>query len=385
MALDRRAFLVQVGSGFAGAAASSVAFAQPSVTASAPEHIRNPYERLSSRVTWLSGEVHTHVSKARGSSHRYEHGPDAAAVYLAAKSEKLDFVAMSVEVTDSNGGIEQFGDVSAEHTHGVIGIPAREIQNNLFGARRYFDEDGSEFLHVLTLEHSGARLSICAHPRFYEMVGGEAQTWTRMKAALLSPRPGGHLEGLGVSGIEIFNGYTLATLKRRGREHLYKDYDEACWDELLTQGRLCWGFAANDAFVEPGGYRTLSPFGRVFVAVEERSAAAILNALKAGRFYSSTGVTLEAPRVRILQDGRLRIGVRADQEVHWSAKAQRKTGGGNSVPDTLSVRATPEALFDIEPPWSYVRIQCESTADPWRRAWLQPIIDQRAFGPAEEL
>lgn len=385
MALDRRAFLVKVGSGFAGAAASSVTFAKPSLPPAAAERIRNPYEPLSSRVTWLSGEVHTHVRKARGSSQPYGHGPDAAAVYEAAKSEKIDFVAMSVEVTDSSGGIEQFGDVSAENTHGVIGIPAREIQNNLFGARRYFDEDGSEFLHVLTLEHSGARLSLCAHPRFYEMVGGEPQSWTRMKAALLSPRPGGRLEALGVSGIEIFNGYTLATLKRRGREHLYKNYDEACWDELLTQGRLCWGFAANDAFVEPGGYRQFSPFGRVVVAVEERSAAAIVNALRDGRFYSSTGVTLDAPRVEPLQDGRLRIVVRADQEVHWSAKAQRKSGGGNSVPDLLLVRATAEATFDIEPPWSYVRIQCESTADPWRRAWLQPIIDRSAFTRAEDL
>jgi hypothetical protein len=325
------------------------------------------------------------VSKARGSSHAYQHGPDAAAVYEAAKSEKLDFVAMSVEVTDTSGGIEQFGDVSAESTHGVIGIAAREIQNNLLGARPYFDEDGSEFLHVLTLDDAGSRLSICAHPRFYEMLGGEAQSWARMKAALLSPRPGGRLDGLVVSGIEIFNGYTLATLKRQRREQLYKDYDEACWDELLTQGMLCWGFAANDAFVEPGGYRPFSPFGRVFVAVEERSAAAIVSALKLGRFYSSTGVRLELPRVQTVQDGRTRITVRADQEVHWSAKAQRETGGGNSGLDTLSVRATPEATFEIEPPWSYVRIQCESTADPWRRAWLQPIIDQRAFGRAEEL
>jgi hypothetical protein len=385
MALDRRAFLVQVGSGFAGAAALSVALAQPSVNAVSTQRIRNPYEQLSSRVMWLSGEVHTHVSKARGSSLLYEHGPDAATVYEAAKGEKLDFVAMSVEVTDSDRGIEQFGDISAENTHGVIGIAAREIQNNLFGARRYFDEEGSEFLHVLTLEHSGSRLSICAHPRLYEMVGAEAQSWTRMKAALLSPQPSGKLDALGVSGIEIFNGYTLATLKRKGREHLYKDYDEACWDELLTQGLLCWGFAANDGFVEPGGYRPFSPFGRVFVAVEEHSAAAILNALEVGRFYSSTGVKLHAPRVQTLENGRVRITVRADQEVHWSVKAQRKTVRGSSSLDTFPIRATREATFDIEPPWSYVRIQCESTADPWRRAWLQPIIDQSAFGRAEEL
>ena len=385
MALDRRAFLVQVGSGFAGAAASSVAFGPRSATAAAAEGIRNPYEQLSSHVTWLSGEVHTHVSKATGSSQLYEHGPDTTAVYEAAKGEKLDFVAMSVEVTDTNGGVEQFGDVSAENTQGVIGIPAREIQNNLFGPRPYFDEDGSEFLHVLTLAHSGSSLSICAHPRFYDMVGGEAQSWTRMKGALLSPRSGGKLAALGVSGIEIFNGYMLATLKRRGLQHLYKDYDEACWDELLMQGVLCWGFAANDAFVEPGGYRSFSPIGRVFVAVEERSAAAILNALKAGRFYSSTGVVLDPPRVQTLHGGRLRISVRADQEVHWSAKAQRKAVGAPSVPDTLSVRATREAAFEIEPPWRYVRIQCQSTADPWRRAWLQPIMNQSASGRAEEV
>ena len=200
--------------------------ARAAMKKSARLRIRNPYEELSFDTAWLTGEVHTHVNKSLTAPHPYQYGQDAGVIYEAARNEKLDFIAMSVEVVEANGGVEQFGDVRAENTHGVIGIPAREIQNNLFSNQPYFEEQGSEFLHVLTLGGTNNQLSICAHPRFYEMAAGEEGSWAGMKSALLSPHRAGRLGGLDVSGLEIFNGHTLATLERQGRKELYTDYDE---------------------------------------------------------------------------------------------------------------------------------------------------------------
>jgi hypothetical protein len=312
--------------------------------------------------------------------HPYQYGEGAGAIYEAARNEGLDFVAMSVEVLEANGGVEQFGDVRAENTNGVIGIPAREIQNNLFSDRPYFEERGAEFLHVLTLGGPNSRLSICAHPRFYEMTAGEEGSWAGMKSALLSPHRAGHLGGLNVSGIEIFNGHTLATLERQGRKELYTDYDESCWDELLMAGMRCWGFAANDAFVSPGGYKRFSPLGRVHVAACERNEASILETLAQGRFFSSTGVRIAPPRVDAAPDGRVSIAVRAEENVNWVAKIHRPSTEGVARLLTLHAKDAPTARFEIDPGWSYVRVQCRSTRNSWRRAWLQPIINDDLFG-----
>jgi hypothetical protein len=342
--------------------------------------IFNPYEELSDRSAPLTGEIHTHVNKGLTAPRPYQYGEDAGAIYAAARGERLDFVAMSVEVVEKNGGVEQFGDVRAENTHGVIGLPAREIQNNLYSSRPYFEEAGADFLHVLTLGDATNGISICAHPRFYEMAGGEKGSWGAMKSALLSPDEGGLLEKMDVRGIEIFNGHTLATLQDQGRRDLYKDYDETCWDDLLMAGMLCWGFAANDAFVTPGGYARFSPLGCVRVFGAERSAVLILDALKQGRFYSSTGVVVAPPQVQVSNDGRLRIIARAQENVDWAAIVCAPRGAGHSGLQTLRVASAPRAAFKIEPGWSYVRVQCTSTANPWRRAWLQPIVNGLVFG-----
>lgn len=380
MALDRRSFLAQLCSGVAGLASGSATPSRRPMSNAAEPRIRNPYEKLSENAQWLSGEVHTHVNKALTAPRLYDYGQDASAIYEAARSEKLDFVAMSVEVVETNGGVEQFGDASAKNRHGVIGIPAREIQNNLYSSGHYFDEPGADFLHVLTLGESNSGLSICAHPRFYEMAAGEKESWPGMKASLLSPGEGGRLEKLRATGIEVFNGHTLATLERQGRKELYTDYDEICWDELLMAGLLCWGFAANDAFVAPRGYKRFSPLGRVHVAAEQRDAISILDALKHGRFYSSTGVIIAPPRVQAARDGRVSIMVRAEENVTWSAKIHMPTAAEAVRLVTLHADDAPTATFEIDPGWAYIRVQCTSTINAWRRAWLQPIFNANLFG-----
>jgi hypothetical protein len=368
MEVGRRQFLLGTSTfGFATAAGElrSAETAGPLVL--------NPYQAIPAGAAWLRGELHSHVGKADDGGVLCESGAEAGLVYRAAAAAQLDFVALSVEVTASCGGAER----GADDALGVIGIAAREIQNNLYGPEPYFSEPGAAYLHVLTLGRSG--LSICVHPRFYDMIEDRRTSWSDIRSALLAPLPGGSLESLGVAGIEIYNGYTLAVLRERGQESLYRDYDESCWDEVLMSGRLLWGFAANDGFVASQDYKTLSPLGTVLVAVEEKSPSGIVAALAQGRFYSSTGIGLAKQPMAVAEGGgALRIAVAAEEEVHWTALIGRRVDGVARL-DRLAVPNAAQAEFAVEPGWAYVRVQCQGVRDPWRRAWLQPIVDRTRF------
>jgi hypothetical protein len=257
--------------------------------------------------------------------------------------------------------------------HGVTAIPAREIQNNLYGREPYFREPAAEFLHVLTLEGG---LSIVAHPRFYDMVGGETDSWRGIRDAVVNPQREGRLAALAPLGTEIFNGYTLSVLKRRGQAAMYGDYDESCWDELLMRGRRMYGFAANDAFVEDLDYARFAPLGCVYVAGAENTAEAIVAALRLGRFYASTGIRLDARPLTVERAGDgYRLRVAAEEPVAWSAKLF-----DGAILRTLQAPAGRTAEFAFGGAWRYLRVQCQAPGDPWRRAWLQPITHPRWFG-----
>ena len=83
------------------------------------------------------------------------------------------------------------------------------------------------------------------------------------------------------AGIEIFNGVSL----RAAGEAWALDR----WDMLLSQGRRVWGFANDDAH---------KPIDRGLswnaVQCDSRKPAHIVRALRAGRFFASTGVHVKS-------------------------------------------------------------------------------------------
>ena len=133
-------------------------------------------------------------------------------------------------------------------------------------------------LYELSLEQAlaqaGHLLTALCHPRPH---ADGRDYWTR-----------GMLEELGVlpDGVEIYNGhYGIEKAIAIGRQPLYT----AFWDELLTAGHRLWGYA-NDDFHDP------EDFANAFnmVLVEEKTAAAVVAAAKAGRSYASTGLLLNS-------------------------------------------------------------------------------------------
>lgn len=346
--------------------------------------IANPYDGIGTH--WLKGEIHTHVNRAAGSDCEYTDGVSPETIYDAASAAGLNFVCMSVDATEATGGAGFFGDAGTGQGHGVVGIPGREIQNNFFAEEAsdndYFSEPGAEYLHVLTIGVDG--LSLCLHPRYYEMArpkpGGG---WQDIKSALLNAVAGNNLDRLRVSGIEVYNGFTMEALEKKSRTEVYSDYDEVCWDEMLMEERLYWGFAGNDAFFHKRDeFGTFSPLGLVYAAVSAKASAGdIVDALRRGRFYASTGIELADTPIDVsLEGSTLRIDVTAGDAVDWTVKVFRRTRRRWGL-HSLHAPNVSHAEFLIDGEWKYVRVQCERPKDPWQRAWLQPITNAQYFQP----
>ena len=344
--------------------------------------IGNPYANTAR--PWVKGEIHAHVCKARNSSTTYDDGVPARTIYKDAAEEGLQFVCMSVDATHQQGGADRFGDVGLGKKYDVIGIPGREIQNNFFYPEDfisdYFHEAGAEYLHVLTIGEDG--ISLCLHPTYYELVrpkpGGG---WNHIKKALLSASSSSTLGKLHVSGIEVYNGFTMRKLLDADRVYEYSDYDEHCWDEMLMAGRRYWGFCGNDSFFHSSNdLASFSPLGVTYaLAPAGATTEDIVQSLRLGRFYASTGVCpADTPLTATVDGFRVQVEARAATEVNWTAKIFQRIGRGWHL-TSLHVPGSDRAVFTTQPAWRYIRVQCQSISDPWQRPWLQPITNNAFF------
>jgi hypothetical protein len=345
--------------------------------------INNPYENAGS--SWLKGEIHAHVCRAKGWPTDYNDGALPKTVYKDAAEAGLDFVCMSVDVTKDNGGAGLFGDVLNGRRLGVVGIPGREIQNNYFYpedcSKDFFTESGADYLHILTIGEDG--LSICLHPRWYEIVNSKpGGSWSDIKSALLNPDPKGPLRKLQVSGLEIYNGLAMTKLQEDDRECEYSDFDERCWDQMLMAGRLYWGFCGNDSFFRSANdLESFKPLGVTYAAAPKgASGDEVLESLKRGCFYASTGVRLAETPIEVTVEGSgVRVVAHATTPVDWTARIFRRIGGGWWLLTLQHVSHSESAEFETGPEWRYIRVQCELRRNPLHRAWLQPITNNAFY------
>ena len=96
------------------------------------------------------------------------------------------------------------------------------------------------------------------------------------------------------AGMEIFNGVI--------RRLEGSPYATDCWDKRLSQGERMWGYAHDDSH-EPGD-RFL---GWNMVWSADRGVDALVEALRHGRFYASTGVV-----IRKLESDGMQVHIEAE-------------------------------------------------------------------------
>lgn len=283
--------------------------------------IRSPY--LSHHAGWLKGNLHTHTSSTDGNLSPQ----DTIAAYAALG---YDFLMISDH--------DKFIDPTGLDACGMVLIPGCEITAG-----------GPHLLHVNadtalepvedrqriidTINKNGG-FCILNHPNWLEDFNHCDQkyleTWQ------------------GYVGIEVYNGIC----RRVEGSPLATDR----WDRLLSAGRRVWGFANDDNHKDEDRGVAWN-----MVQAESRDAGAIMQALREGRFYASTGVIIDSIRV----DGNTVCVKTRNGQRHYVGTQH---GRVCAIIDGPNLSYTVAEDF----PYSYIRIQCWGPGDAM--AWMQPLF-----------
>ncbi len=283
--------------------------------------IENPYLDAADAV-WLRGNLHTHTTRSDGAL-----SPEETIAAYAALGH--DFLALS----DHNCPPDPQG----LDSRGLVLIPANEVT----GARG----------HILVLGSAAEFQRGAGHQAVIDAVGASGGM-----AVLCHPDWGAnfnhyHFEDLarftGYMGIEIYNGSI--------EENPGSPYATDKWDRLLAAGRRPWGLANDDA------HRPLHQGrGACVVRVRERSAEAILAALRTGSFYASTGASIASIEV---EGSRLRLRSPDAEVISVFGEAGRRLARVEGRELVFEARECAGLYFRVE-----------VLAPRGRLAWTQPFF-----------
>ncbi|MCE9591483.1 MAG: CehA/McbA family metallohydrolase [Planctomycetes bacterium] len=291
--------------------------------------LSHPYADLSGG-RWLRGNLHTHTNHSDGQRPPQEVIDDYA-------KRGYDFLMISDhDLFTSDEHLRQWD------ARGMVMIPGNEITAQ---GPHLLHVDADRFVSPLrqrqeiintinaAAAQGGRGFVIVNHPNWF--AGFDHCSIEQMR------------EWVGYVGMEIFNG-TIGRLDG-------SPYATNKWDMLLNQGRRIWGFANDDHHLSVGDIE----LGWNMAYVKERCLAGVIDTLKKGRFYASTGVTIDS----IAVDG-MNIRIRADNAVR--IVALRDTARRFAIADGPEISVTvPEGA-------KYVRFECWGQGE--RFAWTQPFF-----------
>lgn len=156
----------------------------------------------------------------------------------------------------------------------------------------------------------------------------------------------------GYYGIEIYNANCTNQVNDPA------GYAENRWDELLTDGRKVLGFAVDDNHRSSSAWQANAGWVQVFA--DDLSVNSILDSLKRGNFYASTGATLSVT----VAGNVITATTGAAAKIEWIGK-------GGVVLRTSSLHVTTDS-YTIVGDELYVRIKVTRDSDS-KYAWSNPI------------
>jgi len=279
---------------------------------------------------WFKGNLHTHTTASDGLL-----SPEEAIAWY--RERGYDFVALTDHwvlsektsvATDfvTIRGTELDGPGYHLVALGIDSLPARELAESPQAVVKDIVAQGG--------------LAFFAHPY-----------WTGQTSADIAPVQG-------ILGLEVFNSVCEQMIGR--------GYARVHWDDLLAQGRRLYGFAVDDVHWKHGA----AGKGFVMVRAEELTEEALLQALRKGHFYASTGPAILDLRLIHQDDGQLALFVHCSpcQEIVFFASGPL---GRRFVAEE---RLLTSASFHLLPEQVYLRVECR---DPFGGvAWSNPVFVQ---------
>lgn len=286
--------------------------------------LEHPYHGLTGGE-WISGNLHAHTNNSDGDRSTQE------VIDVYAKLG-YGFLMVSDHDTFTSGA-----DYRAFEDHGLILIPGNEITANgphmlHVGASSLIEPSEDRQMVIDNVAKSGG-FTIFNHPKWLSH---------------FNHCPQEILEGCtGYAGIEIYNGVI--------NFHPGSPYATDRWDLLLGAGRRVWGYATDDSHRAEGN----DGIGWNTVYVTERSTEAVVEALRAGRFYASSGVEI----LEIAVDG-FHIEIK-------TSNAQRIAALQDHAKRFFQVEAASISV-DVPPDATYVRFEFWGAGESM--AWTQPFF-----------
>lgn len=283
---------------------------------------------------WFKGNLHTHSTNSDGALNPQE-------LVRRYKDSGYDFLA----ITDHN----RFTELDPDLCDGILLIPGEEINVGksevgtdfhlvLFGIREHVSDRSSPQTVIDQAKSQGAEVILC-HPY-----------WSQLSINDM-------LSIEGYIGVEVFNSTCHFSIG--------KGFSQIHWDDLLARGKHVWGFAVDDAHHHTSDHRPTDVCNAwISVKSSELSLDSIMNAIRSGYFYSSSG-----PEI---------LDVRIEEEVIYVETSPVRHITFISI-DGRGERWTPigcetitRAHHRIRNGERFVRIECEDLNGRW--AWTNPIF-----------
>jgi hypothetical protein len=289
--------------------------------------IFNPYEGLSNGH-WLRGNLHCHSTRSDGAR------PPQGVIDDYAR-RGYDFLMLSDH--DIFSAPEDYAKWDSK---GMILICGNEVS--------------ASGVHVL---HVDADRRVEPHKRRQQVF--EEINKTKGFAIVAHPNWTGNfdhcpaekmLEWTGYLGVEVYNGLV--------EWHQGSAYGDDKWDMALTEGKRIWGFANDDSH---RGVHDIE-LGWNIVYTYEKSVKGLMEAMRAGRFYPSTGVTITDVKV---EGNKITVTTKDAQRIAAILDSGRRFACVDASTMTVEV---PEGA-------SYVRFECFGAGE--RMAWTQPFFIER--------
>ena len=287
--------------------------------------LEHPYDGLDN-ITPLRGNLHAHTTQSDGTRSMQEVVDDYA-------QRGYDFLMISDH--DIFTGCDAYAQVDAR---GMTLIPGNEISR---GARHLLHVNADRFVPNLVPRQAAINKAneargflIACHPNWQESF--DSTTITQLR------------EWVGYVGIEIYNG-VIGVLNG-------SPYALDKWDILLSEGRKVWGFANDDSH-RPGDMQV--GLGWNMVYADSRTPDAIAAAMEQGRFYASTGVTID----RIEVDG---MTVRIEAQNADRIAISQTYGRRIAQVDSQTIE------FTVPEDAGYIRVTCWGRGEAC--AWTQPFF-----------
>ena len=294
---------------------------------------------LSSNADWMRGNLHTHTLESDGDS-----TPEEVARWY--RDHGYDFLAITdhdkvTRIAAPEGLVLVLGEEVTDR------LPKKPLHVNAIGLTEVVKpQGGANPVEVLQRNIDAVRkaggLALVNHPNF---------GWSFGADELLQLRD--------FTLLEIASGHPYVN-------SLGPPSHEAMWDRLLTAGRRVWGVAVDDShhWKRPWDTDVALP-GKAWVVVRaaKRDTASVVDALRRGDFYASTGVELE-------EVARGRVKVKEKNGARY--RIQFIGSGGRVLQESAGVLGE----YKVRGNEGYVRAKVIDSNG--RMAWTQPEFIDRS-------